>query len=232
MATILVPGGSSRNFGTSFSMLEAAGTAPAPSLSRCRPRTCLPARTAPCRPRRRPPPAAVRSRPDRRCIRRPAPRAPRLAAAMMVRPSPEPRSITKSCGVTLAWSSIFSTIAAPSAPRPHPCPPGRRPAHTVSAAVCRQRCRQRQDGGRCPDAMRFDEETIVPPCDSASRRARGSGHRNVPDLSRCSSESRSRAPSPDAAQRASIGCARLTSCSGRLHGSRRISISSPAGVTM
>ena len=30
----------------------------------------------------------------------PTARAPRLAAAMMLRPSPEPRSITKSCGVT------------------------------------------------------------------------------------------------------------------------------------
>jgi hypothetical protein len=30
----------------------------------------------------------------------PSPRAPRFAAAMMLRPSPEPRSITKSFGVT------------------------------------------------------------------------------------------------------------------------------------
>ena len=29
---------------------------------------------------------------------------------MMLRPSPEPRSITKSCGVTFAMSSIFSTV--------------------------------------------------------------------------------------------------------------------------
>ena len=35
--------------------------------------------------------------------------APRLAAVMTVRPSPEPRSMTKSCGVTLAMSSILST---------------------------------------------------------------------------------------------------------------------------
>jgi hypothetical protein len=42
----------------------------------------------------------------------PMARAPRLAAAMMLRPSPEPRSITKSCGVTFARSSIFSTSAA------------------------------------------------------------------------------------------------------------------------
>ena len=37
--------------------------------------------------------------------------APRLAAVMTVRPSPEPRSITKSDGVTLAMSSILSTSA-------------------------------------------------------------------------------------------------------------------------
>src|SRR5687767_440592 len=30
---------------------------------------------------------------------------------MIMRPSPEPRSITKSCGVTFAMSSIFSTIS-------------------------------------------------------------------------------------------------------------------------
>ena len=35
--------------------------------------------------------------------------APRFAAVMTVRPSPDPRSITMSCGVTLAMSSIFST---------------------------------------------------------------------------------------------------------------------------
>ena len=35
--------------------------------------------------------------------------APRLAAVITVRPSPEPRSMTKSCGVTFAMSSIFST---------------------------------------------------------------------------------------------------------------------------
>ena len=35
--------------------------------------------------------------------------APRLAAVITVRPSPDPRSITKSCGVTFAMSSIFST---------------------------------------------------------------------------------------------------------------------------
>jgi hypothetical protein len=32
-----------------------------------------------------------------------------LAAAMMLRPSPEPRSMTMSLGVTAAMSSIFST---------------------------------------------------------------------------------------------------------------------------
>src|SRR5262249_37850255 len=37
-------------------------------------------------------------------------RAPRLAAPITLRPSPEPRSITKSCGVILAISSIFSTV--------------------------------------------------------------------------------------------------------------------------
>jgi hypothetical protein len=41
----------------------------------------------------------------------PTPRAPRLAAAMTLRPSPDPRSMTKSCGVTFARSSIFSTSA-------------------------------------------------------------------------------------------------------------------------
>ena len=41
----------------------------------------------------------------------PIARAPRLAAVMTVRPSPEPRSITKSCGVTFAMSSILSTSA-------------------------------------------------------------------------------------------------------------------------
>jgi hypothetical protein len=35
--------------------------------------------------------------------------APSLAAVMTVRPSPEPRSTTKSCGVTLAIASILST---------------------------------------------------------------------------------------------------------------------------
>ena len=39
----------------------------------------------------------------------PTPRAPRLAAAMMLRPSPEPISMTKSSFVTLAMSSISST---------------------------------------------------------------------------------------------------------------------------
>src|SRR4026207_481548 len=35
--------------------------------------------------------------------------APRFAAMMTVRPSPEPRSMTRSCGVTFAISSIFWT---------------------------------------------------------------------------------------------------------------------------
>ena len=39
----------------------------------------------------------------------PTDRAPRLAAVITVRPSPEPRSMWKSCGVSLARSSIFST---------------------------------------------------------------------------------------------------------------------------
>ena len=39
----------------------------------------------------------------------PMARAPRLAAVMTVRPSPDPRSITTSWGVTLAMSSILST---------------------------------------------------------------------------------------------------------------------------
>ncbi len=39
----------------------------------------------------------------------PRARTPRLAAVMTVRPSPEPRSMTKSAGVTLAMSSILST---------------------------------------------------------------------------------------------------------------------------
>ena len=37
--------------------------------------------------------------------------APRLAAVMTVRPSPEPRSMTVSCGVTFAKSSMRSTRA-------------------------------------------------------------------------------------------------------------------------
>ena len=41
----------------------------------------------------------------------PMARAPRLAAVITVRPSPDPRSITKSFGVTLAMSSILSTSA-------------------------------------------------------------------------------------------------------------------------
>ena len=39
----------------------------------------------------------------------PSARAPRLAAVITVRPSPEPRSMTKSFDVTLAMSSILST---------------------------------------------------------------------------------------------------------------------------
>ena len=39
----------------------------------------------------------------------PMARAPRFAAPMMFRPSPDPRSMTRSCGVTFAMSSIFST---------------------------------------------------------------------------------------------------------------------------
>ncbi|MNV55546.1 hypothetical protein D3C71_1477810 [compost metagenome] len=35
--------------------------------------------------------------------------SPRCAAVITVRPSPEPRSISRSCGVTLAMSSILST---------------------------------------------------------------------------------------------------------------------------
>ncbi|MNC87131.1 hypothetical protein D3C83_28320 [compost metagenome] len=42
----------------------------------------------------------------------PRARAPRFAAAITVRPSPEPRSMTKSRGVTCAMSSIFSTRAS------------------------------------------------------------------------------------------------------------------------
>ena len=38
--------------------------------------------------------------------------APRFAAAMTLRPSPDPRSTTKSCGVTFATSSIFSTVVS------------------------------------------------------------------------------------------------------------------------
>jgi hypothetical protein len=41
----------------------------------------------------------------------PMARAPRRAAAMTLRPSPEPRSITRSPAVTCAMSSIFSTSA-------------------------------------------------------------------------------------------------------------------------
>ncbi|MNC96058.1 hypothetical protein D3C83_133300 [compost metagenome] len=37
--------------------------------------------------------------------------APRFAAVITVRPSPEPRSIRKSLGVSFARSSIFSTRA-------------------------------------------------------------------------------------------------------------------------
>ena len=40
----------------------------------------------------------------------PRPGVPRLAATMMARPSPEPRSITKSFGVSLARSYIFSSV--------------------------------------------------------------------------------------------------------------------------
>ena len=40
----------------------------------------------------------------------PSARAPRFAAAITLRPSPDPRSTTKSCGVTFATSSIFSTV--------------------------------------------------------------------------------------------------------------------------
>jgi hypothetical protein len=39
----------------------------------------------------------------------PRARAPRLAAPITFRPSPDPRSMTKSCGVTAARSSIRST---------------------------------------------------------------------------------------------------------------------------
>jgi hypothetical protein len=42
----------------------------------------------------------------------PSARAPRLAAPITFRPSPEPRSMTKSFGPTFARSSIFSTSAA------------------------------------------------------------------------------------------------------------------------
>ena len=55
--------------------------------------------------------SASRARPCPGCIRCPWRVAPRLAAVMTVRPSPEPRSITKSCGVTFAMSSILSTSA-------------------------------------------------------------------------------------------------------------------------
>ena len=41
----------------------------------------------------------------------PIARTPRLAAVMTVRPSPEPRSIRKSPGMTLAMSSMRSTSA-------------------------------------------------------------------------------------------------------------------------
>ena len=39
----------------------------------------------------------------------PIARAPRLAAVITVRPSPEPRSMTKSLAVTCVMSSILST---------------------------------------------------------------------------------------------------------------------------
>ena len=38
--------------------------------------------------------------------------APRLAAPMTLRPSPDPRSMTKSCGVTFARSSMRSTVTS------------------------------------------------------------------------------------------------------------------------
>ena len=41
----------------------------------------------------------------------PSARVPRFAAVITVRPSPEPRSMRKSCGVTFAMSSMRSTTA-------------------------------------------------------------------------------------------------------------------------
>ena len=48
-------------------------------------------------------------RPGRGLYSTPRARAPRLAALITRRPSPEPRSMTRSSFVTLAMSSIFST---------------------------------------------------------------------------------------------------------------------------
>jgi hypothetical protein len=102
LATMRVPGGNARNFGTSFSMLvgrrnSARTVAFEMSAAYMSPWANIALSPTPCA-------AACRFEysTSSGLNSTPSPRAPRLAAAMMVRPSPDPRSITKSCGVTLA----------------------------------------------------------------------------------------------------------------------------------
>ena len=107
--TMRVPGLSARNLGASLSRLlgsrnsastvafEISASYMSPSMNVARSAT----------------PASCAFRRERATISglnsKPKARAPRLAAAMTLRPSPDPRSITMSCGVTFAMSSIFST---------------------------------------------------------------------------------------------------------------------------
>ena len=79
------------------------------------------------RPRRR---CASRTPPCRGCTRCRG-RAPRLAAVITVRPSPEPRSITWSRGRPWPCPASCPPAPAASAPRRHPCPAGPGTARTV-----------------------------------------------------------------------------------------------------
>src|SRR3954467_9833830 len=103
-----VPGGSSRNFGVSLRRLagrrkSASTVALEKSASNMSPRTNF---------ARSPTPAAAALRCASATISgsysTPMARAPRFAAAITRRPSPEPRSTTKSFAVTLARSSMVS----------------------------------------------------------------------------------------------------------------------------
>ena len=106
-----VPGARYRNFSRSLNMLP--GSRKSPSTDAFEMSAAYMSPWTNCAVSATPAAAALRleSSTMLRLYSTPSARAPRLAAAITMRPSPEPRSIRKSCGVSCARSSIFSTSA-------------------------------------------------------------------------------------------------------------------------